>query len=378
MINKRLLVKNLLAHHDENSFYDKKLKINLDNKEGKAKFLKHICALSNSNPKNNSYIVIGIDDSTNTIVGIPFFDDAKLQNLINAYLSNAPVIHYENVSFPHLSSDLVVGLVTIYAQDELTALRKNIWKYYGGMVFLRDGSISMPKAYDIEIKDQNSKIVQNIERQSSNNIRMTLDRVVDFVKRDNGNIKTNYQIFKEQFVICWSGKVKKKGNETYYSRVDIELVNEQVKLFYSALDEVQIHFDENSFEILEYIYLGLGNQRKYYPLERQTFKFFPNGTYRMENKILFNPPYYDRRTLHHIYNKNQALLSKLHKSPQLDQEQIEELKRMPEEMLICHFNSVGEAIEKMKAQKAYFKKFPVAYKNYKESLRVLRKVNYNS
>ena len=51
MINKRLLIKNLLAHNDENSFYDKKRKIDISFKEGKAKFLKHICALSNSNPK---------------------------------------------------------------------------------------------------------------------------------------------------------------------------------------------------------------------------------------------------------------------------------------------------------------------------------------
>jgi len=29
MINKRLLVKALLAHNDENSFFDKKLKLNL-------------------------------------------------------------------------------------------------------------------------------------------------------------------------------------------------------------------------------------------------------------------------------------------------------------------------------------------------------------
>ena len=92
MINKRLLVKNLLSHNDENSFYDKKLQLNLGNKEGKAKFLKHICALSNSNPKNNSYIVVGIMDHDNDIVGVDFFDDAKLQNLVNAYLDNPPLV----------------------------------------------------------------------------------------------------------------------------------------------------------------------------------------------------------------------------------------------------------------------------------------------
>jgi len=59
MINKRLLIKNLLSHNDENSFFDKKQKLSLNTKEGKAKFIKHVCALSNSNPNNNSYIVIG-------------------------------------------------------------------------------------------------------------------------------------------------------------------------------------------------------------------------------------------------------------------------------------------------------------------------------
>ena len=35
MINKRLLIKNLLSHNDENSFYDKKRKIEIGEKEGK-------------------------------------------------------------------------------------------------------------------------------------------------------------------------------------------------------------------------------------------------------------------------------------------------------------------------------------------------------
>ena len=37
MINKRLLIKNLLSHNDENSFYDKKMKLSLTSKEGKYK-----------------------------------------------------------------------------------------------------------------------------------------------------------------------------------------------------------------------------------------------------------------------------------------------------------------------------------------------------
>ena len=173
MINKRLLVKALLSHNDENSFYDKKLKLNLTTKEGKAKFLKHICALSNSNPKNNAYIVVGIEDKANSIVGVDFFDDSKLQNLINAYLKNAPLVLYENIPFPHLPEGKVVGLVTIRPIDQITALKK----ISGNILaepFSLEGSISMPKIFNIELKDTNSEKVKTIEQHAQNNISLTL------------------------------------------------------------------------------------------------------------------------------------------------------------------------------------------------------------
>jgi predicted HTH transcriptional regulator len=49
------------------------------------KVLKHICAI-NSNPANNSYIVVGVEDQDNEIVGWIF--DSHIQNLVNAYLEN--------------------------------------------------------------------------------------------------------------------------------------------------------------------------------------------------------------------------------------------------------------------------------------------------
>ena len=232
MINKRLLIKNLLAHNDENSFYDKKRQINIGEKEGKAKFLKHICALSNSNPNNNSYIIIGIEDPTNEIIGVDFFDDSKIQNLINAYLECPPIIQYENVSFPHLSDDKVVGLVTIRAKNtrKITALRKNIWKYYGGSIFFRDGSTSMPKVFDIELRDVNSKIVASIEQHAQNNIQYTLDGVFDFLN-NRKDYHPTYRVFKEYFVMCWSGQKKNVRNQTFYSRVDILYMNIKPSIF---------------------------------------------------------------------------------------------------------------------------------------------------
>ncbi|MDO5969352.1 ATP-binding protein [Flavivirga aquimarina] len=377
MINKRLLIKHLLAHNDENSFYDKKRKINIGHKEGKAKFLKHVCALSNSNPKNNAYIVIGVEDEDNHIIGVDFFDDSKIQNLINAYLSHPPIIQYENIPFPHLPDDKVVGLVTIRPTGKITSLRKNIWKYYGGSVFFRDGSMSMPKVFDIEIKDTNSKIVEAIENNAQNNIEHTLDGVFDFMNTRK-DYNAQYKVFKEYFVVCWAGQKKVVKDEVFFSRVDIELINEQVRLFFSALDEVSILFDDNSFKIVEYVGLGLQNSSKYYPLEETIIRFENNANYTIETKLLFKPPQFDKKVLHHIYNTNNAILEKLKKGFALTKREEVDLRNLPGTYLICFLNSFEEAINRLNEAKPYLKAHSnELYNLYKESLRILRKVKYS-
>ncbi|QLG45514.1 ATP-binding protein [Costertonia aggregata] len=378
MINKRLLIKNLLAHNDENSFYDKKRFINIGQKEGKAKFLKHVCALANSNPKNRSFIVIGVEDEDNKIVGVDFFDDSKIQNLVNAYLDNPPMISYENIPFPHLPEGKVVGLVSIKSNGKVCALRKNIWKYYGGMVFFREGSISMPKAYNIELKDINSEAVETIEQHAKNNIQLTLDGVIDFLNHRHKDLESGYKVFKEQFVVCWAGKRKKVKKETYFSRVDIELINEQVKLFYSALDEITITFDDSSFTTIEFIQLGLGKQQKYYPLEKMVIQFFDNGTYQIQSDLIFEPPLFDKKTLFHIYNANNALLKKLGNKITLNPNEKKDLEHLPATYLICYFSGFEDAKDQMEKARPILKKYDAnSYESLKESLRVLRKVKYN-
>ncbi|MCR9263750.1 MAG: ATP-binding protein [Flavobacteriaceae bacterium] len=378
MINKRLLVKNLLAHNDENSFYDKKRFISIGEKEGKAKFLKHVCALANSNPKNNSFIVVGVEDADNEIVGVDFFDDSKIQNLVNAYLDNPPIISYENIPFPHLPEGKVVGLVTIRSNGKVCALRKNIWKYYGGAVFFREGSISLPKAFDIELKDINSEVVATIEQHARNNIELTLDAVINFMNTRHPDLTSNYKVFKEQFVVCWAGNKKKVKNKTYYSRVDIELINEQVKLFYSALDEITIAYDDDSFSTLEFVQLGLGVQQKYYPLEEVVITFSDNGKYTINSKLIFEPPQYDKKTLYHVYNSNNALLQKLEKKIALTNAEQIDLTHLPATYLICYLNGFEEAKEQMDQARPLLKEYDQSvYLSLKESQRILRKVRYN-
>jgi len=377
MINKRLLIKNLLAHNDENSFYDKKRKIDITHKEGKAKFLKHICALSNSNPKNNSFIVIGVEDEDNKIIGVNFFDDSKIQNLINAYLENPPIVQYENIPFPHLPDDKVVGLVTIRSINQITSLRKNIWKYYGGSVFFRDGSMSMPKIFDLEIKDVNSEIVNAIESHAQNNIEYTLDGVFDFMNKRK-DYHPQYKVFKEYFVLCWSGQKKIIQNEVFFSRVDIELINEQVRLFFSTLDEVSIAYDDNTFKIIEYVSLGLQNQNKYYQLEETMIRFEDNANYTIETNLLFQPPQFDKKVLHHIYNANNAILEKLKKGLSLNKNEALDLNNLPASYLICYLNLFHDAIDKLTEAKPYLKKHSLdVYNSYQEATRILRKVKYS-
>ena len=380
MINKRLLIKNLLAHNDECSFYDKKRQLNLHTKEGKAKFLKHICALSNSNPSNNSYIVVGVEDQDNEITGDDFFDDSRIQNLVNAFLENPPKIQYENVPFPNLPKDKVVGLVTIKPKSKTSYFKKNIHTILANTVFVRRGSNSIPTEDKIPYTKQNIETVISIENNSRNSISNTLDSVIDFVNNRHKDMPSKYKVFKELFVICWAGIPKKIRDKTYFSRVDIELVNEQVKLFYSAQDDVAIEYDENTFTITEYVPLGLNDKTSYYPLEQQRISFYDNGYYKIETEMLFEPPQYNRKVLFHIYNSTLSLLTKLQKSQELSEREELDLENVPSTLMICYLNGFEDAKQKLIDAKSLLKQYKNAavYVNFKEIMRVLRKVKYNS
>ena len=379
MINKRLLIKNLLAHNDANSFYDKKRQLNLHTKEGKAKFLKHICALSNSNPSNNSYIVVGVEDATNEIVGDDFFDDSRIQNLVNAFLENPPKIQYENVPFPSLPKDRVVGLVTIKPKSKTSYFKKGIHTIVANSTFVRRGSNTSPTTEKIPYSKQNIETVISLENNSRNSISYTLESVLDFINNRHKDLESNYKVFKELFVVCWAGNKKKVRDKMYYSRVDIELVNEQVKLFYSALDEVSIAFDDDSFSITEYVSLGLNDKTSFYPLEKVSIHFFDNGYYKIDTQLLFDPPQYNKKMLHHIYNANNAILVKLLKGVVLQPSEKRDLVNVPHTLMICYLNGFEDAKQKLIDAKPYLKAFdnPLVYVSFKEVMRILRKMKYD-
>ena len=377
MINKRLLIKNLLAHNDESSFYDKKRQLNLHSREGKAKFLKHICALSNSNPANNSYIVVGVEDHDNEIVGDDFFDDSRIQNLVNAFLENPPKIQYENVPFPNLPKDKVVGLVTIKSKSKTSHFKKGIHTIQANSVFIRRGSNTVPVDEEVEKNYQNTETVIGIENNSRNSIAYTLDGVIDFMNFRHKDMAPKYKVFKELFVICWAGIPKKSRDKTFLSRVDIELINEQIKLFYSAQDVVTITFDEDTFTIMEYVPLGLNDKTSFYPLEKQTIHFHDNGYYKIDREMLFQPPEFNKKMLFHIYNSNISVLKKLQKGLSLNQREHKDLENLPSTFMICYLNGFEDAKQKLVDAKLLLKPFTPIYLSFKESMRILRKMKYD-
>jgi len=378
MINKRLLIRNLLSHNDENSFYDNKRKIDLDSKEGKAKFLKHICALSNSNPENNSYIVIGVDDGSNKIIGVDFFDDSRIQDLVNSCLVNPPLIKYENISFPRLQRHKVVGLVTIIPTNKLSSLKKNYWKYTKGMAFFRKGSASTPTRNGFVLRNNNKELVQKLEKNSSDNLELTLNGVFDFIRQHPPKLNPNYLVFKEYFVLCWAGEKKYIDGELYYTRVDIELIKEQVRLFFSSLDIVTIEVSKESFIITEYVYLGILKDLKKYPLEKTVIHFSDNGTYNIATEFLFETPRFDQKNLQTVYDENNIVLEKIIQDTALTSYENEVYKDFPVTYLICSLNGFNEAKSKLQSASVYLKKLEdkKSYIQYKEAIRLLRKVKY--
>ena len=323
---------------------------------------------------------MGVEDQDNQIVGDDFFDDSRIQNLVNAYLENPPKIQYENVPFPNLPKDRVVGLVTIKPKHKVSFFKKNIHTILANTVFVRVGSNSMPTEDKIPYSKLNIETVISIENSSRNSIAYTLDGVIDFMNNRHKDMTSKYNVFKELFVICWAGNPKRIRETTYLSRVDIELINEQVKLFYSALDVVTIEFDEKSFTIIEHVPLGLNDKTSYYPLEQQKISFFDNGYYKIENEMLFEPPAFNKKMLHHIYNSNLSLLDKLNKGIAISDREVKDLENLPSTLMICYLNGFEDAKQKLIEAKSLLKaqKNSTVYLSFKEAMRILRKMKYNN
>jgi len=124
--------------------------------------------------------------------------------------------------------------------------------------------------------------------------------------------------------------------------------------------------------------LGLNESYKYYKLEEKIIHFGNNANYSIEANLIFEPPQFDKKILHHIYNTNNTILEKLEKSTALTEHNIVDLKNLAASYLICYLNGFDDALLKLEFVKPYIKKHDSdIYSSYKETIRILRKVKYS-
>ena len=180
-------------------------------------------------------------------------------------------------------------------------------------------------------------------------------------------------------MLCWAGEQKTINSENFYSRVDIELINEQVRLFFSALDDVQISYNQKSFIITEYILLGLDKYESHYPLEKTIIDFKDNGKHHIVKEFLFQPPKYDANLMHHIYMSSNEVVGKIQTKKKLSSIENEFIAKLPTNYLLCYLNGFLDAVMQLKKAKSYIKNLEdkTTYVKYKEAMRVIRKVKYS-
>ena len=115
-----------------------------------------------------------------------------------------------------------------------------------------------------------------------------------------------------------------------------------------------------------------------YPLEKVYIKFNDNMMYDIQSELVFDPPKFKRKFLHHIFNSGQQLLKKIKNKGDLSRSEVQEVRNLPSIYLICYLNGFKNAIDDLNAMKDHFKaKDQITYQNYKDSVRILRKIKYN-
>ena len=99
----------------------------------------------------------------------------------------------------------------------------------------------------------------------------------------------------------------------------------------------------------------------------------------METKMLFEPPAFNRKMLHHIYNSNVALLKKLQKGIGISEREEKDLENFASTLMICYLNGFDDAKQILIDAKPMLKaqKNVNVYLSFKEAMRILRKMKYD-
>lgn len=78
-----------------------------------------------------------------------------------------------------------------------------------------------------------------------------------------------------------------------------------------------------------------------------------------------------------MYNSAVVLLSKIKKKQTFSDSEKSDLENLPSTLLVCYLNGFDEALEKLIDAKVELKEnHKIAYQNFKEVMRIQRKIKY--
>jgi hypothetical protein len=128
------------------------------------------------------------------------------------------------------------------------------------------------------------------------------------------------------------------------TEVDVRIVNEASRLFYSAVQWVDIKTTDSEFVILEYKVLGFDNNFTLYPFEETKIIFHENGNFNISTEIIFNPPKFDNDAIKVLYSKTKDFESKIVRGDKIDYaKDLDFYLGIANYFLICYFNGINEA-----------------------------------
>jgi hypothetical protein len=148
----------------------------------------------------------------------------------------------------------------------------------------------MPTEEKIKKNFQNSETVISIENNARNNIKYTLD-VFDFMNFRHKDMAPQYKVLKSY--LWFAGlEPKKIRDKTFLSRVDIELINEQIKLFYSD-QELPSRMTKILLPLLN-MFLWVWTIKQVIT-PRETSPLFWKRILQNRKRALFQPPEFSRK-----------------------------------------------------------------------------------
>lgn len=351
MINRRKLIQLIISEiHSEKTYFDYKREIDLESEVGKAKLVKSIAALANSNPLNNSYLIVGIDDETHKVLSAKYTDDQKLQQLVRNYLDPQIQISYENVPFPNSFGNSFLGLITISPSALKFEIKKDIWKIKKGEIYARSGSeiIKFDQKSSLELKVNDELI--SLEKRASVKLKYVIDELVKFYQDSSQAYYPQHVVYNDQHIICYSGYKEEDGygykEGIMLSEVWLHHIGEGISLFWTALEYVVIDANPNTFVVTEYKRLFWQDKDFYSPYKRTEISFLDDGKYEIKKEKIFSAPLVPQEEINILINDYKNSLIEFSKSKDdvhLDRGSLGRLEIYPYELLIAILNGSTEA-----------------------------------